>query len=126
MGRENHGCGEEYNIEKREKGKQCHLPYNIETVGRNIKCGKRVRGQNSKFKKKRGVEKDIELKGTLYTPGFFVISLILMLCTFRSSSLVCCADPSWKKVMLLMLFTNVLGPGSRNRSRMFLASWSRS
>ena len=32
-----HGCGEEYDVEKKEKGKQYNLPYNIEDVGKNIK-----------------------------------------------------------------------------------------
>ena len=31
-GREYHGCGEEYNMNKNGKGKQYHLPYNIEAV----------------------------------------------------------------------------------------------
>ena len=38
-GRENHGCGEEYNVEKM-KGKRHHLPYNIKAVGKNIKWGR--------------------------------------------------------------------------------------
>ena len=36
-GREYHGCGEEYSVEKKGKGKQYHLPYNIEDVEKNIK-----------------------------------------------------------------------------------------
>ena len=36
-GREYHGCGDEYNVKKGE-GKQYHLPYKIEAVGKNIKC----------------------------------------------------------------------------------------
>ena len=35
MGREYQGCGEECNVEKKDKGKQFHLPDNIEAVGRN-------------------------------------------------------------------------------------------
>ena len=27
-----HGCGEEYNKEKKEKGKQYHLPFNIKAA----------------------------------------------------------------------------------------------
>ena len=33
-GREYQGCGEEYNVEKEGKGKQYHITYNIEAVGR--------------------------------------------------------------------------------------------
>ena len=32
-----YGCGEEYNV---KKGKQYHLPYNIQAVGKNIKWGR--------------------------------------------------------------------------------------
>ena len=40
-GREYHGCGEEYNVEKKRKGKQYHLSYNIWAFGKNIKWEKR-------------------------------------------------------------------------------------
>ena len=39
-GREYHGCGEEYNMEKKEKKKHDHLPYNIKAAGKNMKWGK--------------------------------------------------------------------------------------
>ena len=35
-GREYHGCGEEYNVEKRS-GEQYHLPYNIKAVRKHFK-----------------------------------------------------------------------------------------
>ena len=37
---EYHGYGEEDNVEKNGQGKQNHLPYNIEAVGKNIKLVK--------------------------------------------------------------------------------------
>ena len=37
---------EEYKVEKKEKGKQYHLPYNIKAVGLNIKWGKGGWGGN--------------------------------------------------------------------------------
>ena len=45
-GREYHGCEEEYNMEKRERGKQYHLPYNIEGVGKKIKWRKEDEHRN--------------------------------------------------------------------------------
>ena len=47
-GRENHGCGEEYNVEKKRKGKQYHLPYTIKAVGKIIKLG-RGEGRDGNF-----------------------------------------------------------------------------
>ena len=38
--REYHGYGEECNVEKKGKGKQYLLSYNIKAVGKNIKCGR--------------------------------------------------------------------------------------
>ena len=64
-GRDYHGCGEEYNMEK--KGKQYHLPYNIRANGRNIKCAKEERDGNFREEirfKKIGVGKNIKLWGT--------------------------------------------------------------
>ena len=40
-GREYHGCGEEYNVEKEGKGKQYHITLNIEAVGEEYQLGKR-------------------------------------------------------------------------------------
>ena len=37
--RKYHGCGEEYTVEKKRKGKQYH--HKIEDVGKNINCGSR-------------------------------------------------------------------------------------
>ena len=59
-GREYHGRGEEYNLEK-GKEKAYHLPYNVKAVGKNIKWGKGGRGRKfwvrkSKFKKNGGGE----------------------------------------------------------------------
>ena len=46
MGREYHGCVEEYNVEKRERpGKQYHLSYNIKAAGKNIKVIKIKKNQ---------------------------------------------------------------------------------
>ena len=39
-GREYHGCGEENNMGKKERGKQYHLTYNIQAFGKNIKWEK--------------------------------------------------------------------------------------
>ena len=39
-GRIYYGYGEEYNMEKKGKGKQYHLLYNIQAVGKNIKWGR--------------------------------------------------------------------------------------
>ena len=49
-GREYYGCGEKYNVDKFGKGKQYHLSYNIEAVGKNIKWG---RGQKFRERKLR-------------------------------------------------------------------------
>ena len=35
-----YGFGEEYNVEKMERGSNIYLPYNIEAVGENIKWGR--------------------------------------------------------------------------------------
>ena len=55
------------------KGKKHHLPLNIKAVGKNIRWGKRGRGNENleqKIKiKKMKVEKNIKLLGTIYTPG---------------------------------------------------------
>ena len=44
-GREYYGYGIEYNVEK-GKGKQHHLPHNIEAVLKNIKLGKKSKFNN--------------------------------------------------------------------------------
>ena len=49
-GREYHGCGEEYNV---EKGRQYHLLYNIEAVG------KRLSGEKEKGTEISGEKKEI-------------------------------------------------------------------
>ena len=48
-GREDQDWGEEYNVGKKEKGKQNHLLYNIKAVGKNIKWerGLKFRGRIS-------------------------------------------------------------------------------
>ena len=43
-GKEYHGWGEEYNVEKKGKGKQYHLFYDIKAVGKNIKVGEEGNG----------------------------------------------------------------------------------
>ena len=53
-------CWEEYNVEKKGKGKECHLPYIVEAV-RNIKWGKgewdgNFGEENQDLKKNRGRE----------------------------------------------------------------------
>ena len=47
--------GKNLTWKKKGKGKQCHLPYNIEAIGKNIKWGKgegvrTFRGRKSKLK----------------------------------------------------------------------------
>ena len=58
--REYHGCGEEYNVEKSEKVKQYHLPFNVKAVGKNIKWGRGEvdgnLGEKIKIKNKRDGE----------------------------------------------------------------------
>ena len=57
---------------KKGKGKQYHLPYNIEAVGKNIKWesvmrkGTEIWERKLRFKKKI-MGKNINLQGTLYT-----------------------------------------------------------
>ena len=54
--RKHQGCGEEYNVKKKqEKGKQYHLSYNIWAVGNNIKWG-RGNGVGNLGKKSRFYE----------------------------------------------------------------------
>ena len=40
-GREYYGFGEEYNVEKKEWGKQYYLPNNIKAAGKNITRGRK-------------------------------------------------------------------------------------
>ena len=59
-GRENHGCREKCNV---GKGKQYHLPFDIEAVEKHIKWGKETEFlgmKNQDFKKMR-VRKKIKL-----------------------------------------------------------------
>ena len=55
---------------KRGKGKQYHLPYNIKSVGKNIKLERgdleEILGKKIKIKK-MGVGKNIKLPGPFYT-----------------------------------------------------------
>ena len=66
---------EEYNIEKKDKGKQYHLPYNIKDNG------KRERVQRYNFIK-MGVGKNITLQGTLYNPVFSEVWFVLSKVSF--------------------------------------------
>ena len=57
--REYHGCGENFNVGgKSGSGKQCHLPYDINAVGKNIKWKRR---KKIKILKKWGLGKNIKL-----------------------------------------------------------------
>ena len=67
-GMENHDCGEDYNV---GKGKQYHLPYDIE-AWEEYQVGKRERGRVFRGRKSRlkmGARKNTKLYGTLYTPA---------------------------------------------------------
>ena len=63
-GREYHGRGEEYNVDK-GKEKAYHLPYNVKAVGKNIKWG-RGKGdgnfgeENQDYKNGDGEEYQVE------------------------------------------------------------------
>ena len=60
-GKEYHGCEEEYNVEKKGKEKQCHLPYNTKAVVRISSWEGRGRNLEEKY----------HVVGILYTPEIF-------------------------------------------------------
>ena len=72
-GRKYQGCGEEFNVEKKRKGKQYHHPFNIDAVGENIKLrrGEAKRTDNSgkkiKIKINEGGE-EYQVVGTFIHP----------------------------------------------------------
>ena len=57
-----HGCGEEYNVEKKERGSNIIFPIILRLLGRisSVKEGRQFLGRNSRFKI-MGVGKYIKL-----------------------------------------------------------------
>ena len=76
--RKYHGCGEEYNVDKKRKGKQYHLSYNIKAVCKNIKW---ERGEGDEhFEKdnidfKNGVGEEYQVEGNFIHPWFRCLAL---------------------------------------------------
>ena len=72
MEREYHGCGD--GTRKKGKGKQYHLTYNIQAVGKNIKWGEAEGDghflEENQDLKNNEIWKNIKLQGMLYTPVF--------------------------------------------------------
>ena len=69
-GRKYLGRGEEYNVEKSERGSNIIFPVTLRLLGRilNRKEDGTFKEENKDFKKMR-VGKNIKLQGTLYTPA---------------------------------------------------------
>ena len=56
-----YSCGKEYNVEKRERGKQYHLPYNTRLWGKILSKYRRKKALCNKITAKNGVGKNIKL-----------------------------------------------------------------